>query len=210
LAGGEREVSRDRAGEWADIDTGAELGSLADTLSNVATLVRDPPPAEFLELLERRRRLGHDLLDEVWQGVRHVSPAPHQAHALIAQQLAVLLDGPSRKAGLVPMVSIFNLGEPDDYRVPDGGILRPGPTHVYAPSAALVVEIVSPGDETWEKLPFYASRRVDEVLIISPQERSVHWLGLGDGAYAPIDRSRVLDLGPGELAERLEWPDHCS
>jgi hypothetical protein len=29
------------------------------------TLVRDPAPPEFQALLERRRRLGQDLLDEV-------------------------------------------------------------------------------------------------------------------------------------------------
>ena len=33
------------------------------------TLVRDPQPAEFEALLERRRQLGQDLLDEVWEGV---------------------------------------------------------------------------------------------------------------------------------------------
>jgi Uma2 family endonuclease len=58
-----------------------------------------------------------------------------------------------------------------------------------APTAALVVEIVSPGDETWEKLPFYAAHHVDEVLIVDPQERSVSWLALERGKYRPIDRS---------------------
>ena len=35
----------------------------------MATLVNDPPPAEFEALLERRRGLGQDLFDEVWDGV---------------------------------------------------------------------------------------------------------------------------------------------
>ena len=64
------------------------------------TLVRDPQPAEFEALLERRRQLGQDLLDEVWEGVYHLNPAPHRRHAHIAQQLAVVLDGPARAAGL--------------------------------------------------------------------------------------------------------------
>jgi hypothetical protein len=42
----------------------------------VPTLVRDPPPAEFQALLERRQHLGQDLLDEVWEGVHHMNPAP--------------------------------------------------------------------------------------------------------------------------------------
>jgi Uma2 family endonuclease len=69
-----------------------------------------------------------------------------------------------------------------------------------------VVEIVSPGDESWEKLPFYAAHRVDEVLIVDPQERSVSWLALRDGEYHPIERSGLVDLGTLGLAEQLDWP----
>jgi Uma2 family endonuclease len=173
----------------------------------VPTLVCDPPPAEFEALLERRRSLGQDLLDEVWEGVYHMNPAPHQRHAHIAQQLAVLLDGPAREAGLVPMISIFNLGEPDNYRVPDGGVFRPGADEVYVPTAELVVEIVSPGDETWQKLGFYAAHDVGELLIVDPQERAVQWLALQTGGeYQPIERSARIALGPAELAERIDWP----
>jgi hypothetical protein len=57
------------------------------------------------------------------------------------------------------MIGIFNLGEPDDYRVPDGGLFRPGPDELYVPTAELVVEIVSPGDESGQKLGFYAAHR---------------------------------------------------
>ena len=105
------------------------------SLDGMPTLVKDPPPAGFEQLLERRRELGQDLLDEVWEGVYHMNPAPAARHADVAQQLAVLLDGPARAAGLVPMMSIFNLGEPDDYRVPDGGLhrARPGAEDVYLP-----------------------------------------------------------------------------
>jgi len=51
------------------------------------TLVHDPLPPEFEALLERRRRLGQDLLDEVCEGVRHMSPAPSGKHARIEAQL---------------------------------------------------------------------------------------------------------------------------
>ena len=171
------------------------------------TLVRDPPPAEFEALLERRRRLGQDLMDEVWNGVYHLNPAPHRQHANVVQQLAEILGVPARKAGLLPMLSIFNLGEPSDYRVPDGGLFRPGPDEVYAPTAALVVEVVSPGDDSWEKLPFYGEHEVDEVLIVEPQERAVHWLGLQpDGQYGSIEHSDLIELSAAELASRIDWP----
>lgn len=172
------------------------------------TLVRDPQPAEFEALLERRRRLSQDLLDEVWDGVYHMNPAPHSRHSAIQQQLAELLGPPAREAGLVPRLGIFNVGEPDDYRVPDGGLLRPGPDAVHLPTAALVVEIVSPGDETWDKLRFYAAHEVDELLIVDPQERRVHWLALEPNAdYRPVERSALVALGPVKLAERIDWPD---
>jgi Uma2 family endonuclease len=172
------------------------------------TLVRDPQPAEFEALLERRHRLGQDLLDEVWEGVYVMNPAPHRRHAYIAQQLAVLLNQPAQDAGLVPMVSIFNLGAPDDYRVPGGGLFRPGPDELYLPTAAVVVEIVSPEDKSWDKLAFYVKHRVDEVLIVDPQERRVHWLGLSEeGQYRPVEQSGLLELSPAELAERLDWPE---
>ena len=171
------------------------------------TFVRDPPPVEFEQLLERRRKLGQDLLDEVWEGVYHMNPAPHRRHAHIAQQLAVRLDGPAREAGLQPMISIFNLGEANDFRVPDGGLFRPGPDAVFMPTAALVVEIVSPGDESWDKLDFYAAHGVDELLIVDPQKRTVDWMSLTAGRYGAIERSRLIDYGPADLAERIDWPD---
>jgi len=173
----------------------------------VATLVLDPYAYELDALKERRRVSGLDRLDEVWEGVLHMVPAPSYEHARIAQQLAVALDGPARAAGLVPAMGEFNLGDSEhDFRVPDGGLHRPGAGGVWLHTAALAVEIVSPGDETWQKLPFYAAHQVDEVLILDPAERTVHWLGLAGGEYRPIERSGLIDLGPNELAEQIDWP----
>jgi len=173
----------------------------------VPTLVLDPAPHELDALLERRRSSGLDRLDEVWAGVYHMVPAPSFSHARISQQLAELTGPPARAAGLVPVMSIFNLGDSDqDFRVPDGGLHRPGVGGVWIPTAALVVEIVSPGDETWLKLPFYAQRGVDELLIVDPAQRTVHWLALAGGEYREVQRSGLIGLGPRELAEQLDWP----
>jgi Uma2 family endonuclease len=172
------------------------------------TLLPDPPPDELQALLERRKRLGQDRKDEVWEGVLHMVPAPAHRHADLAQQLAELLGPAARVAGLQPTVAGFNLGDSkDDFRVPDGGLHRPGAAEMWHPTAALVLEILSPDDETWEKLPFYAVHKVDEVLIVDSDTRQVHWLGLtSDGHYEPIERSGLIDLGAAELAQRLDWP----
>ena len=77
---------------------------------------------------------------------------------------------------------------------------------MYYATAALVIEIVSPGDESWNKLPFYATHGVDEVLLVDPSTRSVDWLGMKDGEYQPIERSGLIALGASDLAERIDWP----
>ncbi len=165
----------------------------------------DPPPGELEVLLERRRRWGADHKDEVWAGVLHMNPAPHGRHARVVAQLLRLL-GPLADQAELTVVADFNLGELSDYRVPDGALLRRGPDELWNATAALVVEVVSPGDETWEKLSFYASHAVDELLIIDPQERSVHWLALDGGEYRPATRSSLVELGPDELSGRIDWP----
>ena len=100
----------------------------------------------------------------------------------------------------------FNLGDEGDYRVPDGGLQQDASDRVYYPTAALVIEIVSPGDESWEKLPFYAAHGVGEMLIVDPQQRTVSWLGLEAGEYQHLKRSRLIELGADELAAQIDWP----
>jgi hypothetical protein len=173
----------------------------------MTTLVLGTPPPELRALLERRRRAGVDRLDEVWEGVLHMVPGPSIEHADLSQQLAELLGPRARAAGLRPTMGDFNLGlSEDDFRIPDGGLHRPGASGVWHATAAAVVEILSPGDESREKLPFYAAHDVDEVLLVDPDTRSITWLALRDGRYEAVQRSGLIDLGPAELAELLDWP----
>ena len=55
-------------------------------------------------------------------------------------------------------------------------------------------------------LPFYAAHGVDEVRLVDPETRTVTWLALRDGAYQPVERSGLIELGPAELAAQLDWP----
>lgn len=169
-------------------------------------LVLDPPTAGLGEILERRHRAGLDRLDEVWEGVLHMVPAPTHEHGDLESQLHQIIGPLARRAGLT-MVGQSNLGEGEhDFRVPDSALHRPGASGAWHSSAPLVVEIVSPGDESWEKLPFYAAHDVDEVLIVDPAKRSVDWLGLHEGEYRPIERSGLIELGASELGEQIDWP----
>lgn len=172
------------------------------------TLVMDPAPAEIDALIERRRRLGLDHRDEMWEGVYRMNPPPSHEHQVILQQLAEMLGPLARGAGLEALIQEFGLGTSEDFCVPDGGLHRPGASGVWHPTAALVIEIVSPGDESWQKLPFYAAHHVEEVVIVEPEKRAVHWLGLTDDGseYHPIARSNLIDLDPDQLAEQIDWP----
>ncbi len=184
---------------------GVSATGTGGSLQGVPTLVRDPQPAEFEAILERRRRLGQDLFDEVWEGVLHMNPAPSGRHGDLESQLHVLL-APLAKAAGLRMRGQFNLGQDTDYRVPDGGLQQDASDRVYYPTAALVIEIVSPGDESWEKLPFYAAHGVQELLIVDPEQRTVSWLAVEAGNYQHVKRSRLIDLGTDELAEQIDWP----
>ena len=174
--------------------------------SHMRVLALDSSLPEIEALLEARRISGQDRSDEMWDGVLHLSPHSNVRHARLSQQLAELLGPLARSAGLIPAVAEFNLGDSDqDYRVPDGGLLRDRSDHLFVPSAALVIEIRSPDDESWDKLPFYAAHGVEEVLIVDPETREVHWLALQDGGYVATKRSALIDLSPARLTAALVW-----
>jgi Uma2 family endonuclease len=183
-----------------------EPPALTATFLLMGTLPPDLPPAELQALLERRMKLGQDRRDEVWEGVLHMVPAPGHRHATLAAEIKTMLREPAVAAGL-EVTDPFNLGDSkENFRVPDGGLHRPGAAEMWHPTAALVLEILSPEDETWEKLPFYAAHGVEEILIVDPDAHELHWLALDAGLYEPIEHSALIDLGAAELAQRIDWP----
>jgi hypothetical protein len=161
------------------------------------TVVLGPPPPELAALIARRQQLGLDKYDEVWDGEYHMAPMAHSSHGELQAQLIRLIGPWADAAGLV-MTGPFHLGSPDDFRIPDLGLHRGDPNAVWVPTAAMAVEVESPDDETWEKLPFYASRGVDDILIVSADHRSVTWLILERGGYLRSEASRLL--GPDSQA----------
>lgn len=163
------------------------------------------PPVEITSFLARRRALGQDRSDEVWEGEYHVVPAPHPWHSYIDRTLAELLGPPARAAGLVGL-SEFNLGEKDNFRVPDAGYVLGVPNQVYVPTAALVVEILSPGDETWEKFPFFAGHGVEEICIVEPRRREIRWFVRAGDTYQEAGASSLLGVTASDLVAAVDWP----
>lgn len=177
----------------------------AGTMRVMRTVVLGDPPALLAEWLERRRALGQDLYDEVWEGEYHVAPAAHRRHGDVEAQIGALLHGRARQRKLWPTGPV-NIGGPEDYRVPDRAFFREREPGVFLPRAAIVVEVVSPGDESYAKLPFYFACGVDEVLIADPERRVVEWYGRGERGFERVGRSDLLDLDEEGLTAEIDWP----
>jgi len=171
----------------------------------VRTVVLGERPRVLEELIEERRRLGLDGHDEVWEGEHHLAPHAHTRHGLVEAQLAVVLGMRARAAGLW-WSGAFDLGQPDDFRVPDAGAFAEPPGTLYARTAVIVVEVLSPDDETFAKLGFYAARGVEELVVADPQERSVRLWQLRDGALVDTGRSDLLDVEAATVVDEVRWP----
>ncbi len=164
------------------------------------------PNPDVDALIVRRHSLGQDRFDEVWDGEYHMAPGPTGPHALVDGELLALLHPLAKSAGMYATTA-FNLGDgPEDFRVPDGGCHRERPVGTWVPTAAVVVEILSPDDETYAKFDFYASRGVEEIIVADPMRRRVEiWRRRGDH-YETAPASDVLCVPASELTASIDWP----
>ncbi len=119
-------------------------------------------------LLDERRRLGLDVFDEVWEGVLHMVPPPSGEHQRLGSELIAVFLRAAKRHGLIASHETGLFAADDDYRVPDLIASLPGNCSKRGVdgTAELAVELRSPGDESYEKLPWYAARGVIEMLIV--------------------------------------------
>jgi Putative restriction endonuclease len=177
------------------------------------TVVLGDPPPVLVSLIAERRRLGVDTHDEVWNGEYHMAPAASFEHAHSGGAINRLL-GPAADAKGLQVSLEFNLGSPDNYRVPDLGVHRGKPSGVWIATAAIVVEVRSPDDESYEKFDFFADHGVEEILIADLATKTVTWFARGpfsagearsEAKFLRGDRSSILDLSAAEVAAALGW-----
>ena len=154
------------------------------------------------EWVEERRRLGLDGRDELWEGVLHVVPPASSAHNELGADLAGVLGRQAMNRGLrrfnEPGVFDPEIRDMTSYRVPDLGYARPEDVsdRGIEGRALLVVEVLSPRDESYEKLPFYRRVGVEEVLFVDPATRTFEVLrpqgegwslvGFDDEGWTPL------------------------
>jgi Uma2 family endonuclease len=138
-------------------------------------------------LLAERARLGLDIRDEMWEGVLHMGPQPIWEHQHLGAELLVVLARVVKRNGLVIVYETELHRAEDDWRVPDLLVVDPaehGRRGVDG-RAELAVEIRSPGDETYEKLGFYAAKELGELLVIDRDTKAVELFILQDGRLEP-------------------------
>ena len=114
--------------------------------------------------------------------------------------------GPLAKRVGLKGTTTCNIGRPDDFRVPDRAYFRSGGLAVWNPTAAIVVEVVSPGDESRLKFAFYHRQGIEEVLIVEPEARTAEWFVRGEDGFLPADGSAVLGITAADLVAAVDWP----
>lgn len=131
---------------------------------------------------------------------------------MVDSELAALLHPRAKSAGLYTTTA-FNLGDgPGNYRVPDGGYHRERPLGTWTPTAALVVEILSPDDETYARFDFYAACGVEEVIVADPAHRTVRCFrqvagrGPSLAPFTESERSDLLGVDAAHLTAEIDWP----
>ena len=140
----------------------------------MAVMVFDPYVEQ--QVLAARVGLDGDQYDEVWEGVYIVSPLPNDEHQKIVSALDSILQyvvGWPGTGEVRPGVNLSDREEDwkENYREPDVAVFLRGTKAVscgthWRGAADFLVEIISPGERTRDKIPFYSSLGVVELLII--------------------------------------------
>lgn len=155
-------------------------------------------------LIRKRRRLGHDLFDEVWNGVYVMAPNADNQHQAVSFDLGMVFGASVDAAGLgrtLPTPNVSDRAEDwkQNFRVPDLGVFLIGTAAVeyrafWHGGPDFVVEVASERDKTDEKIPFYESVRTRELLIIDRDPWRLRLYRLLDGTMRLVAESTIDDV----------------
>jgi Uma2 family endonuclease len=127
-------------------------------------------------LRAQRKARGIDQHDEVWEGVYVMSPLADDEHQAIAGSLTTAFQIVIGETGLGKVRPGVNVSDrvkrwTNNYRTPDVVVIlkdSPAQNHgkFWTGPIDFVVEIVSRGDRSRRKIPFYAKVGVRELLFV--------------------------------------------
>jgi len=164
----------------------------------MATFVTDPRIEESLSAA----RQAYDIdRDEVWEGVRMMTPLPNVEHQDLVSRLAFALQsmlGNESGARIFPGINLSDRvqGWEQNFRGPDVAVFLSDTkakncgTH-WCGAADFLVEIVSPHDRTRDKLAFYSQIGVRELLIVDRQPWAIELWRLHDRQLVETGRSTI-------------------
>ena len=170
----------------------------------MVSLILDPDLEA--ELIAERQRCGGDRFDEVWDGIYIVAPVTDNEHQLLMTGLVAALYTIVNLPDLGDVFPGVNVSDREDdwtqnYRCPDVAVyLRENPaedrdTH-WLGGPDFLVEIVSRGDQTRKKLPFYAKVGTRELLVIDRAPWSLELFRLRGEALESVGTSTADDSNP--------------
>ncbi len=165
----------------------------------MAVMVLDP----YVEaqILSERTGSDGDQYDEVWEGVYIVTPLPNNDHQELVYEFTTVLGEVIRRPRLGQVFPGVNLSDRNEgweknYREPDvaaflndGHAINHG-TH-WQGAADFLVEIISPGERTHEKIPFYGSIGVVELLVINRDPWTLELYRHQNGQLEKVGQSTV-------------------
>jgi hypothetical protein len=147
-------------------------------------------PIAISQLMRFRALTGADRFDEMWEGV-----LPSHASRLLGFFIEVWC--PASGGAAVTQVNVSTQERWDqDYRIPDVSVMLPdrvpqGEAMFVRPN--VVFEVRSPGDETYEKLSFYAAVGVEAVVGVELRAESTD----GGSSLRSDPLHRVAHRGDG-------------
>jgi Uma2 family endonuclease len=142
-------------------------------------------------ILEERRALGNRTREEVWDGVTYIMPDPNNEHHDISCFFVTVFNmlfglGTGNRVEGTPNISDRVAEWTKSYRNPDMALFTADGTaedhgSYWFGGPDCLLEIVSPGDMSRDKLPFYASIGTREVLILDrdPWQLEIYQLRRG-------------------------------
>ena len=168
----------------------------------MALMVLDQETTE--QILERRRAQGNRARDEVWDGVTYIMPEPDNEHQDLSYLfglyfgIAVLLRGPGGRINPTSNLSDSVVNWKQNYRNPDLAYFAPSTEAedhgtFWHGGPDFLLEVVSSGDMSRDKLDFYASIGTREVLVLDRDPWRLELYQLRRGKLRPAGTAKPGD-----------------